>query len=370
MNTALSILSIAMVIVSNLLVGQNKPLAIDQSLVTKKSWILKQEFLSPEKEYFDCHSSDIIETIPGCFCAVWKGGPGKGKSNIDIKKNIGIWLSLCSNNTWSEPTEIVKAENSVCWNPVLCKLSKQEILLFFRIGKDPRQAVSFLKRSFDGGATWTKEEILPAGIFGPSKCKPIVTDTGTLICPSSIAVGEPEDEFKATAVWIDLSADKGKHWKKIGPLELPDRKFGVIEPALCYDCQGKLRMFCRDRANKVGKKGFIWTAVSSDGGLSWSELKQTGLPNPDSGIDVVDLGEGKLALLYNHSHTYRYPLNLAISLDGGDHWSDPYILDESGEFPAAILASDEKLHITYAINSKNEEQRRIKHSVVDLSLLP
>jgi alpha-L-fucosidase len=127
---------------------------------------------------------------------------------------VGIWLSLYTGNGWSEPKEIVKAEDSVCWNPVLCKVSEQEVLLFFRIGKDPRNAVSFLKRSFDGGNNWTKEEILPAGILGPTKCKPIVTATGTLICPSSIAVGDPQDVFKATAVWIDLSEDRGKHWKK------------------------------------------------------------------------------------------------------------------------------------------------------------
>ncbi len=128
-------------------------------------------------------------------------------------------------------------------------------------------------------------------------------------------------------------------------------------------------MFCRDRANKIGEKGFIWTAISTDDGLSWSELMQTSLPNPDSGIDVVDLGKGKLVLLYNHSHTVRYPLNLAISLDGGESWSLPYVLDESGEFPSGFLASDGKLHVTYAKASGNKEQRRIRHAVLDLSLL-
>jgi predicted neuraminidase len=129
-------------------------------------------------------------------------------------------------------------------------------------------------------------------------------------------------------------------------------------------------MFCRDRANKIGEKGYIWTAISMDDGLTWSELEQTSLPNPDSAIDIVDLGKGKIILIYNHSHTCRYPLNLAISLDGGDHWSDPYVIDELGEFPAGFLGSDGKLHITYAVTCMDSEQRRIRHVVVDLSLLP
>ncbi len=87
----------------------------------------------------------------------------------------------------------------------LCKLSEQELLLFYRIGKTPRQVVSFLKRSLDGGRHWTEPEILPAGILGPTQCKPVVTPTGMLICPSSIAVGEPEDVYKATAVKLRLS---------------------------------------------------------------------------------------------------------------------------------------------------------------------
>ena len=44
--------------------------------------IVKEEFLSPNVEHFDCHSSSIVETSPGSLCAVWKGGPGDGLSNI------------------------------------------------------------------------------------------------------------------------------------------------------------------------------------------------------------------------------------------------------------------------------------------------
>jgi predicted neuraminidase len=310
-----------------------------------------------------------VETLPNRFCAVWKGGPGDGKSNIDIKMNVGIWLSLYENGQWSEAMQIVKSENSVCWNPVLCKFSEKEILLFFRIGKDPRNAVAFLKRSCDGGKTWSDQEILPAGILGPTKCKPIITSDGTLVCPSSFQAGNPEDAYKATALWIDISKDKGKHWQKIGPLEIPNSKFGAIEPALFYDSQGRLKLFCRDRSYKMGEKGFICTATSIDNGYSWSQLEPTLLPNPDSAIDIVDLGKGKIVLLYNHSHTCRYPLHLAISQDGGDSWSAPYVIDESGEFPSGILSTDGKLHVTYAVTHSKSDQRRIRHCVIDLSYL-
>jgi predicted neuraminidase len=124
-------------------------------------------------------------------------------------------------------------------------------------------------------------------------------------------------------------------------------------------------MLCRDRAHKIGETGYIWETVSYDGGLHWQAFKPTNLPNPDSGFDTVDLGEGKVILIYNHSHTDRFPLNLAFSLDGGDTWSQPLVLDAVGEFPAAILTSDGRVHVTYAIPSSKSEQRRIKHIVIE-----
>lgn len=237
-------------------------------------------------------------------------------------------------------------------------------MLFYRVGSDPRHTVSFLKRSFDGGYTWSQDEILPAGIIGPTKNRPLVTTEGKLICPSSFSVGEPNDLWKATACWIEMSSDEGIHWIKIGPLELPGRKFALIEPALFYDADKNLHMLCRDRAHKIGMLGYIWEAISRDGGYTWSAFQQTHFPNPDAGFDVVDRGKGQLVLIYNHSHTNRYPLHLSNSSDGGLHWSEPLLIDMSGECPAAIETTDGLIHITYAVPSSSEGQRRIKHAIL------
>jgi predicted neuraminidase len=340
-------------------------LALIAQIASATSWIESEEWLSPELEAFDCHSSNIIETSPGNFCALWKGGPGAGKCNLSIPENVGIWQSDFDGARWSSPREIVSSPKSVCWTPIVCKNQTGELLLFYRIGPDPRLVSSFLRRSFDEGKTWSQEEMLPAGIIGPTKTKPFFTRTGTLVSPSSVEVGHPADLYKATACWVEISEDNGHHWKKVGPLELPDRKFGVIEPTFFHDQEGHLRMLCRDRAHRIKEKGSIWMAISKDEGLHWSEFIQTPLPNPDSGIDVVDLGDGKIVLVYNHSHTHRFPLNAAVSLDGGDSWSEPFVLDEQGEFPSAILASDGFIHVTYAVTPTGQEQRRIKHIVVN-----
>lgn len=332
------------------------------------AWIVKEEFLSPDVEHFDCHTSSIVETEPGHLYAIWKGGAGEGECNCTIKQGVGIWASSFDGKSWSMPKEIVMLPDSVCWNPVLCKLPSNELLLFYRVGPDPRRMVALMKRSNDLGQSWSEAEILPAGIIGPKR-QPLINADGTLICPSSVEVGEPDDLFKATACWIEISTDRGIHWSKVGPFELPGRKFGGIEPVLFFDTNGDMRMLCRDRAHRIGEKGYIWEAISRDGGLHWSEFEQTDLPNPDAGIDVVDLGDGKRLLIYNHSHTERSPLNIALSVDGGEHWSEPYLLADTGEFPAATVTSDGMVHVTYSMRPSDSEQRRIMHVVIDCKKL-
>ncbi|MBZ5652746.1 MAG: exo-alpha-sialidase, partial [Acidobacteriia bacterium] len=154
---------------------------------------------------------------------------------------------------------LVSAPDSVCWNPVLSKLPNGELFLFYRLGSSPRNAKSFVKKSEDGGRNWSKEELLPGGIVGPTKNKPIVTSEGTLICPSSVAVGEPKDEHKSTACWIEmLESKKGpRSWKKIGPFELPNRRFGATEPTLFFDKHGHLHPPCLAFGHGIELRGIL-----------------------------------------------------------------------------------------------------------------
>lgn len=333
----------------------------------KDQIVICEQFISPDIEDFDCHSSCLIETSPGALCAVWKGGPGKGLSNIDMKEQVGIWSSLFVNGKWTSPQQIVQASHSVCWTPVLAQCCSGELVLFYRFGLDPRHTISLYKCSIDGGITWSEAEILPAGIVGPTKSKPVFDREGNMICGSSVEAGGPDDEFKATACWIEILT-KENRWAKFGPLEIPGNRFGCIEPSLFWGKNGVLKMLCRDRSNRVGSKGWIWTAESIDQGRTWSELEKTALPNPDSGISTCSLGDGTVLLFYNNSHKNRYPLSAALSKDFGNSWTPLFDLEsESGEFPSAALDSQGFVHVTYAYLPKGKTQRRIKHVVLDIN---
>lgn len=326
--------------------------------------VIAEDFVSPAWKGYDCHGTSLVEVAPGQLCAVWKGGFGQGRCNIEQKSGVGIWRAFYEGGSWGEPELIVDGAKTVCWTPALVKLD-DELLLFFRVGSSPRSAVAAVKRSVDGGLSWSQAEALPAGIIGPTRGKALVLENGTLLCGSSTEFGEPDEEWKATACWIDVSPDAGKSWQKYGPIEIPDKKFGAIEPSLFHDQDGHLRLVCRDRSLRIGHPGYIHTATSEDEGKTWSTLVPTSLPNPDSGIDVLDLGHGKILLFYNHSSRERFPLNVALSIDGGTTWKEILTLETlSGEFPSAILTSDGRVHLTYAFTETC--QRRIKHLILDL----
>lgn len=315
----------------------------------------KQRIISPNITGCDCHCPCIIEVKPNLLCAVWRGGYGDGLCNVDRESHDGIWISFLNSGRWSKPELIIDSPDSVCWNPVLSKYPNGELALFYRVGRDPRHTISYVKKSADGGATWSVEEQLPEGIVGPTKSRPLFSN-GSLISGSS---EETEDESNC---WIEIFADAG--WSKYGPIAIPGKKFGAVEPTLFVGEANTLKLLCRDRSHKVGGLGWVWKAESNDGGKSWSELKKTELPNPDSAIDVLALSKENILLFYNHSQTHRYPLSIAKSIDSGNTWS--FLLnieDESGEFPSATLDDQGNLHVVYATASFGQCQRKIKHVV-------
>lgn len=110
------------------------------------------------------------------------------------------------------------------------------------------------------------------------------------------------------------------------------------------------------------REGKIFETTSNDNGASWSALKLTQLPNPNSGTDAVSLKDGRHMLIYNHTPKGRSPLNIAISKDGKD-WSAALVLEKDpGEYsyPCIIQTNDGLVHAAYTWH-----RTKIKHVVID-----
>lgn len=310
--------------------------------------IIHEEFVYVEAPFPQCHASTIEEVEPGVFLTAFFGG------THERHDDVGIWISRLENGEWSTVEEVAQYEVP-CWNPVLFQMPDGETLLFYKAGPTPRDWTGFLTRSRDGGKTWSEHEMLPAGVLGPVRSKPILLEDGTLYCGSSV------ESWRAWSVWMELTPDAGRTWRKVGPITVPGVGYHIIQPTLFHDNDGNLRMLCRSSNPRQ-----IVTSISKDGGETWAPAWPIDLPNPSAGVDAVRMADGRIALIYNHAETHRQNLSIAVSEDGGESWTPVVTLEnQEGEYsyPAMIQGSDGMLHATYT-----HQRTRIKYVVVDPSM--
>jgi predicted neuraminidase len=101
--------------------------------------------------------------------------------------------------------------------------------------------------------------------------------------------------------------------------------------------------------------GKIYRSDSKDFGKTWCALYATGMPNNNSGVDLVKLPNGTLVLAYNPvsgNWASRASLHLAISYDNGLTWPKTVILendaDEKAEYSyPAIISYGNHVALTY-----------------------
>ncbi len=310
--------------------------------------IEKSAFIYETAPYPSCHASTIEET-PSGLVAAWFGG--KHEKNPDV----GIWFSQYVNGKWDTPIEVANGVQGdgrryPLWNPVLFQVPRKELILFYKEGPAPDAWWGMLKRSFDGGKTWSAAEKLPKDIYGPVKNKAVLLKDGTLLCPSS-------SEDNDWRLHMEFTRDGGKTWSRTGPLN-DGVTTSAIQPSILFLPDGRLQLVCRS------ENGFILQAFSSDLGRTWTALEPSTLVNPNSGIDAVTLKDGRHIIVYNPVKKGRSPISVAISSDGKT-WKDIATLEnEPGEefsYPAVIQTKDGKVHITYTWKRK-----KIKHVILSL----
>lgn len=321
--------------------------------------IVKDEFIFKNASFPESHASTIVETPKGLMAA-WFGGTKEGN------KDVCIWTSHLKNGNWTAPKKV--ADGIIndtlrypCYNPVLYQVPNGELLLFYKIGPNVAGWKGYMKRSKDGGETWGEREGLPDGFLGPIKNKPELIN-GILVCPSSTE----KDGWK---VHFEYTKDAGKTWTKSA--DINDGKItSAIQPSILKYKDGSLQVLCRSQNRTINES---W---SKDGGINWTAMAASTLPNNNSGTDAVTLKDGRQLLVYNHvkpaenlprGKGARTPLNVAISSDG-KKWYAVAVLEDSPvsqySYPSVIQTKDGMIHIVYTWR-----RERIKHVVIDPSTI-
>jgi predicted neuraminidase len=327
-------------------------LLFDRQGAASSPGVIHTEFVFESAPFASAHASTIVETREG-LVAAWFGGTREGAADV------GIWLSRRVKGEWTSPIEVATGiqpdgGRHPCWNPVLFEHRDKTLMLFYKVGPNPRSWWGMLRTSRDDGRTWSDARRLPDGILGPIKNKPVQLADRTLLAPSST---ESPDSPSTWRVHFERTSDAGLTWTAAAPSASADGSgIDAIQPSILLHPGGRLQALGRSRSQRVFE---TW---SDDGGRSWTPIALSGLPNPNSGIDAVTLSNGRHLIVYNHTTKGRSPLNVAVSRDG-KLWDAALILErEPGEYsyPAIIQAADGQVHITYTW-----KRQRIKHVVID-----
>ena len=333
------------------------------SSLAMASSVTLSEFVYERASFPQCHASTVVETTKGSLLTAFFGG------THERNPDVGIWVSRKKLDGWSAPVEVANGiqytsqEGTVVrhptWNPVLFQPRDGPLMLFYKVGPNPRDWWGMLMTSDDDGHTWSEPCRLPEGILGPIKNKPVQLADGTILCPTS-----SESEADGWTVHFELTQDLGRTWTRVGPINTKE-EFNAIQPSVLFHTDGGLQILCRSR------ESVITTSWSADQGRTWSKMTATELPNPSSGTDAVTLADGRQLLVYNPTGLQsdgrsgpRSPLNVAVSEDGVT-WRDVVVLESDDakngySYPAIIQTRDGRVHITYTWR-----RERIRHVVLD-----
>jgi predicted neuraminidase len=325
-----------------------------------------------------CHAATIVEAAPGTLLAAWFAGSYEGHPDV------AIWLAQYQNGVWGEPVVVADEPGVSHYNPLLFRDRSGQLWLFYKIGVSVPTWTGMYRQSCDGGQSWSEPVMLPAGLIGPAKNKPITLNNGDILC------GTSHETWGSWACWVETSSDGGRTWTKRGPivapgtgtyapseetavsavwdaaagrLVLPKHFAGVIQPTLWEYVPGRVKMLMRS----TQRVGCVCAAISDDHGRTWSPAERVAVPNPNSGLDAVRLRDGRILLACNPVLEGRSPLAILVSEDNGVTWPRRIDLETgSGEYsyPAIIQAADGRVHV-----AATHRRERIMHYVLDLGEL-
>lgn len=165
--------------------------------------------------------------------------------------------------------------------------------------------------------------------------RPIITRGGRWVLPAYV------QSIYQSQFW--LSDDQGETWRPTEALfTLPNN----LQPAVQELGDGYLLALLRS-----GEGGPAWQACSGDHGETWLLCRRADLPNPNSGLDFLRLAGGSLVVAYNHSTTERTPLVVRASLDGGETWRPPKMVEDGApqlSYPCLTQSADGVIHLVYS----------------------
>ncbi len=225
--------------------------------------------------------------------------------------------------------------------------------------------VGFLKRSDDGGQTWSDYINVPGNWLEIGRGAPLI---------HRLVDGQGKarlfifcrDENRTTFMQA-VSSDDGKTWSEMRPIGLSNPADGPITgwtapitilEAIAPGGRRKHLMWYERNRDCEPKPGVIWQSASYDGGLTWGESKPVVEKAGSSEPACVRSPVGKQLLLLIREQNREMNSLMATSDDEGETWSEPRELPLAltGDRHLARYAPDGRLVIVFRPVSPGESK--------------
>jgi predicted neuraminidase len=357
-------------------------------------------FLFP-KEQVHNHSSMIAELPDGGLFTVWYRGSGERQAD-----DVQLMYSRRppGGKQWSKPALLADTPGFPDCNPTIFVDSRRRLwlvwpvilanewhtaLLKYKISSDygdltrpPRWEVSedmlFVPRNFAAKSLSVLEPMRRAAAPDSREAKWAET-----------MIGRAQDKYFSRMGWMPrahpvelksgriivplysdgydyslmaITDDGGRTWTSSEPLVA----YGSIQPSIARKRDGTLVTYMRDNGPPPKR---LHVAESKDDGITWSPVRDTDLPNPGSGAEVITLADGRWLLAYNDTEKGRHSLAVALSDDEGATWKWKRHLElDTGNnygYPSLMQARDGTIHATYSHTTKPGQT--IKHAHFNLT---
>jgi len=348
------------------------------------------------------HGSSIVETPGGDLLAAWFYGKGEKTDDTLIIQGA---RKKKGESGWSEPFTMADSQDLPDQNPVLFVDPRGTLWLFWICSQDNTYDTYLVKyrtsSDYEGAGcpVWNWQDVVHVRPADLEKRLLEDLDTHAQAYADYLATHQKYPawiEDARTSVKNKLSQRLG--WMtRIHPIMLSDSRMALplysdafacslaaftedwgktwtfSKPILNINVQacfvrkesGDVVAYMRDR----GASRRIPMSVSKDGGLTWSHVQMTELPNPDSSVDCLALDSGLWVMVCNDTEGGprggRNRLSAYLSDDEGQTWKWHRTLENHGEecaaaYPSFVQAEDGSIHCSYTYSPSPDET--IKHA--------
>ena len=348
------------------------------------------------------HSSSIAELPNGDLIACWFHGSGERTAD-DVVILGARWSK--EKRAWTKPFLLADTPQFPDTNPVLYLDARKKLwlmwpailanewhtaLMKYRVSSDYQQA--------EGPPKWERADnilLIPRRMAERTNevMTPYLKHSGPVKQWAAHMMGLAGDKYFSRVGWFTrakplelpsgrmlvpmysdgysfgimaISDDHGETWFSSEPIV----GFGNIQPSLARRKDGTLVAYMRDNGPAPKR---ILVSESKDEGVSWTEARDTDLPNPGTSVALLMLKTGEWLLVSNDLESGRHSLLVSISDDEGKSWKWSRHLGrdtakkpaDSFHYPFAIEGADGSVHVSYSWFQNAEKVKTIVHARFD-----